>query len=131
MSGLRNNDGTHCNVSNRHQPCVVDQRVRHVLERLQDDPRLRPRQLAPFVRLSTSRLEHLFKQEVGTTIGQAAKELQLLRAKYLLETTFQSPKEVRYAVGITDAANFTRQFKERFGITPSACRAAVAVFTNR
>ena len=101
---------------------VSDRRIVHVLHVLNVEPWLGPKHLAATVELSPSHLRHLFKQQMGTSITAFARELRLQLAGQLLRTTFRSLKQIRYDVGIPDASNFVRDFKRRFGMTPSVYR---------
>lgn len=101
---------------------VGDRRITAARRLLQEKPYLRAGQLAPLVGLSTSGLEHLFKIETGMSIGTYAKKIQLERAGHLLLTTHRSLKEIRHEVGIPNASNFLRHFKEWFGKSPSTYR---------
>ena len=100
----------------------TDGRVRQLLAVLQQQPHLHVALLAPLVHLSRSRVQHLFKEHIGMSIDAYTIELRLQRARVLLATTFLPVKIIRNECGMPDAANFTRQFKKRFGMTPSAYR---------
>jgi AraC-like DNA-binding protein len=45
------------------------------------------------------------------------------RAKYLLETSFLSVKEITYSVGLNDESHFARDFKKAYGVPPTNYRA--------
>jgi transcriptional regulator GlxA family with amidase domain len=75
--------------------------------------------VAQAVRLSPSRLRELFRDETGKSVTLYRKELQLQRAKQLLETTFLSVKEVAASVGIDGVSHFVRDFKKTYGFTPT------------
>lgn len=102
----------------------MDPRVRiviaHIKEDLRRDPSLNT--LAEGVRLSSSRLRHLFKSETGESFAQYVKSLRMQEAKRLLETTFLSVKEVMHRVGIRNESHFTQDFKKAYGLTPSQHR---------
>jgi transcriptional regulator GlxA family with amidase domain len=72
--------------------------------------------------VSSSHLRHLFKRSIGTTPTHYVKELRLSKAKEMLETTFFSVKEIMAAVGFADLSHFVRDYKERYGKTPSRSR---------
>ena len=72
--------------------------------------------------LSHSRLDHLFKAEVGQSPTQYLQELRLKKARQLLETTSMKITQVGLAVGYQDHSHFFRNFKKRFGLTPSEFR---------
>jgi AraC family transcriptional regulator of arabinose operon len=81
--------------------------------------KLMPIEIAHSVRLSPSRLRHLFKDETGKSLARYRRELQLERAKHLLETTFLSVKEVATSVGIDGISHFFRNYKKAYGMTPA------------
>jgi AraC family transcriptional regulator of arabinose operon len=75
-------------------------------------------ELARSVNLSTSRLRHLFKDETGLSPAQYMKSQRLLRAKFLLETTFLNLKEIMHKSGLRDRSHFTRDFSKAYGLPP-------------
>jgi transcriptional regulator GlxA family with amidase domain len=81
--------------------------------------KLTPLEIAQSVRLSTSHLRHVFKDETSTSLTRYLRELRLQRAKQLLETTFLTVKEVASAVGIDSVSHFVRDFKKAHRLTPS------------
>jgi len=78
--------------------------------------------LALLVNLSPSRFRHLFKQETGTGPAQYLKDVRLLRAEKMLRTTFLSIKQILKQVGITSNAHFVRDFRRKYGMTPTTYR---------
>ncbi len=78
--------------------------------------------LAHLVNLSPSRLRHLFKHDTGQTLAQYLLSTRIQHARLLLETTHLTVKEAMNRVGINDSSHFARDFKKRFGISPSSCR---------
>ncbi len=78
--------------------------------------------IAAHVNLSTSRLRHLVKTEVGVSPGQFAKFVKLQRARRLLEDTFLTVKEITYSSGFNDTSHFVRDFRKTFGMTPTEWR---------
>jgi AraC-like DNA-binding protein len=102
---------------------VISSRIEIVLRALDAQPFLSVSQAAMMVGLSTSRLEHLFQAELGTSMRAYKQECKLQRACHLLRDRTLRIKEIRCLCGIPDASNFTRLFKQRFGVTPSAYRA--------
>ncbi len=103
---------------------IIDPRILHachlISEHLFEDWSIT--QLARTVCLSPSRLEHLFRQQIGTTISRWREDQRLIRARQLLQVT-QSPISVIAAsVGYDDQLYFSRVFRKRIGISPSAFR---------
>jgi AraC-like DNA-binding protein len=83
---------------------------------------LRTEDLSGPLNLSTSRLRHLFQQQVGFSPAQIFKLRRLHTAKELLVSTFMRVKEVMTAVGLHDASHFVHDFKRIYGQTPSQLR---------
>lgn len=83
-------------------------------------------QIAQSVKLSPSRLHHLFKTQLGMPTLQYVKMSRLERARDLLRTTSLPVKEVRVRVGMSDRSHFARQFKKTFGVTPYQYRKSIA-----
>ena len=103
---------------------IRDKRIVYCIQLLCANPRLRLRQLANIVEMSPSRLGHLFKEQIGLSVGKFAREIALQRAKALLQDTEWTQKEIREHVGIRDKRNFSRAFRKRMNATPSECRNA-------
>src|SRR5207245_11225616 len=93
-------------------------------------PERRASDLARALNLSTSRLQHLFKKYFGVSIDNYSMNLRLQCAEKLVRTTFRCFKEIGQEVGISDHSNFSRYFKKRFGLTPSAYRKAIGSGVN-
>jgi AraC family transcriptional regulator of arabinose operon len=81
--------------------------------------------LAALVNLSPSRFRHLFKQETGTTPAQYLKDIRLTRAEKMLRTTFLNIKQILKQVGIASNTHFVRDFRRKFGTTPTAYRRTI------
>lgn len=103
-----------------------DPRVRQVLDLIAADPAapLRVGQLARAVALSPSRLAHLFRAETGDSIGNVVLAARLRRAATLLETTGLPVGRIATEVGFASPYHFSRQFRQRFGVPPTAHRSA-------
>lgn len=78
--------------------------------------------MTQFVRLSERHLQKLFKSEVGISPITYLRDLRLDKARSLLETTFLSMKEIGIAIGMLNTGLFTRDFKKKYGITPTEYR---------
>ena len=79
-------------------------------------------ELAQSVNLSIWRLSHIFVSEVGKSPMQYLRQLRMDRAKYLLETSFLSVKEIAHQVGLNDESHFVRDFKKMHGDAPTRYR---------
>lgn len=74
------------------------------------------------VRMSRSAFQHLYREQFGVSFVQDLIESRTQYAKMLLSTTNLSVHEVASQCGYRSYAHFSRQFKERTGITPSEYR---------
>lgn len=102
----------------------MDPRVRLVLVAMKENLK-HERSLAELARLtnlSESRLRHLFREEMGISLARYKRALRIAKAKELLETTMLSIKEIRREVCAPDKNRFSRDFKEKYGLTPSQYR---------
>ena len=103
-----------------------DRRV-HVVKILIEDNfhrRLDLAEMAKAVNLSTWRLAHLFKAEVGISPLRYLSLIRLQKARLYLETGFLTVREIAASVGIPNASHFTRSFKAAYGSSPVAHRTA-------
>src|SRR5437762_2376582 len=100
----------------------IDERIDRVCQALWMQPSLSLAKFAQIALLSPSRLQHLFKDDIGMSIRQYAKGIKLENARALLAETERPIKEICADSGIPDVPNFIRYFKERFHTTPAAYR---------
>ena len=68
--------------------------------------------LARHLGMSTSHLQHLFKNETGTTLLRYRQIIRIERARRLLEETNLSVKQIVAEVGASDISHFVREFKK-------------------
>lgn len=87
--------------------------------------------LAAMVNLSPSRFRHLFKQETGKGPAQYLKEYRLRKAEKMLRTTFLTVKQILKHVGLGSSAHFVHDFRNMYGITPTAYRRTTARKSKR
>jgi AraC family transcriptional regulator, arabinose operon regulatory protein len=87
--------------------------------------------LAGRVNLSRSRFAHLFREQTGVSPGRYLRDFRLDRARFLLETTFLSVKEVMATVGFNDPSHFSRDFQHTFGASPREWRKRVTRTATR
>jgi AraC-like DNA-binding protein len=102
----------------------MEYRVQKVILLIRENPSkpLTLDKLARTVSMSSSRLRHLFKDEVGKTPRQYLKDLRMELARRLLENTSFHIKKVMIEVGANDESHFSRDFKRAFGMTPKQYR---------
>jgi AraC-like DNA-binding protein len=72
--------------------------------------------------LSPSRLRHIFRKELGLSVGQFIRHSRLELAREILETSNLTIKQIVAGAGFNDRRDFTREFKRVFGMSPSAYR---------
>ena len=99
-----------------------DYRIRKVLESLEDDPATSVQELATRVNLSSSRLGHLFKIQMGVDLSHFLVNERLDKAAELLRQTDLSIKEIAVRVGYHHSSSFDRGFQNKFGVPPADFR---------
>jgi len=111
-------------LSGQHGKQTHDRRLLLVLMLVQHNiqRQLVIRDLAKAVNLSSGRLSHLFKSEVGISPQRYLNNIRMEKAKDLLENGVLSGKEIAAEVGIPNASRFCRTFKARYGVTPKEYR---------
>ncbi|MDR0452322.1 MAG: AraC family transcriptional regulator [Treponema sp.] len=72
--------------------------------------------------ISTSRFNEIFKTYTSMTPYQYYMQLKIKKAADMLEQKDASIKEVAYALGFDDQYYFSRFFKKKTGVAPSAWR---------
>lgn len=100
----------------------MDDRVAHVAQLIARHPRIRVRELASSVHLSPSRLQHIFKAEMGVPIKQFSRSKLCALAMSLLTNRHVSIKEIHIQLGFPDPCTFSRWFKASCGLSPSRYR---------
>ena len=97
-------------------------RARTVLDEEYRDPPSIER-LADGVGLSSSRLAHLFRGELGMSIQSYIVERRLVMAAMLIVQSDERISQIAYSVGFGDVSNFNHAFKRRFAMSPRQYRA--------
>lgn len=102
----------------------MDQRVQKILQLMRDNlhKELSLDEFAQSVNLSVWRFVHIFRSNVGMPPIHYLRSLRMERAKYLLETSFLSVKEIAHRVGLNDESHFVRDFKMAYGMSPALYR---------
>ncbi|MGY5958268.1 arabinose operon transcriptional regulator AraC [Kosakonia sp. BK9b] len=105
-------------ISNRY---AHDPRINAVCDYLNDhiDEELKIETLASMVFLSASRLAHLFKNDLGTTIYAWREVQRMNRARLLIQSTRLPIYKIAQSVGYSDPVYFTRIFRKHNGIPPA------------
>ena len=102
----------------------MDGRIFHIKEKLSQNlgHSWCVEEMAESVGLSIPHFIKLFKQEIKIPPHTYICELRLEKAKELVVTTFLHIQEVCTQVGIQNESHFTRDFKKKFGLTPTEYR---------
>ena len=80
------------------------------------------KEMAEAVELSAPHFQKLFKTNVGSTPIIYLRELRLAKALERLENSFCQLKQIGIEIGMADDSHFTRDFKSKFGVTPTEYR---------
>lgn len=83
---------------------------------------IRLKQAAAIAGMSESTFSRFFKTASGLTFSDMIRNLRLTEASRFLETTRTPIATIAADVGYANLSNFNRQFRERFGTTPSRYR---------
>lgn len=78
--------------------------------------------MAAVLGVSDTQLRRLCAQVLGASPRQLLCNLRLQSAAVLLRDPSMRVKEIQARVGIADASHFCRDFRERFGVSPSEYR---------
>lgn len=110
------------------QDPIQDPRIQVVLDFLHANlhRRIRLNELAEAAKLSTWRLSHLFKTEMGLSPRKYLMRLRMQKASTLLITSRLSVKQIMATAGYDDKSLFVRHFRRSFGLAPSEYRKAAS-----
>jgi transcriptional regulator GlxA family with amidase domain len=98
------------------------ERLQKILEMIESGRPCTIQALAEEFNLSHSRLQHLFKQETGKSLGHLLTQQRLYRAAHLLTHSNKRVKEIAHAVGYEHASSFIRAFERHFAKAPRLFR---------
>jgi AraC family transcriptional regulator of arabinose operon len=76
------------------------------------------------VTLSQNHFRLLFKQQTGETVQTVLARLRLRRARYLVQETSMSMKQIAAATGFSDPLYFSGRYREFWGRPATADRRA-------
>lgn len=76
-------------------------------------------ELAGSLGISVRQLQRRFEADIGIGIQEYRRNLQLSRAKWLVEHTDRSMTEIALECGFSDSAHFSRTFRDHFQVVPS------------
>jgi len=105
------------------EPTHSDFRIEKTTHLLHENSSRTVAEVAGACSLSTSRLSHLFKAEVGTTVGKFRRTCRFRKAKKILaDAPKVAIKEIAYTCGYHHTSSFTRAFEHEVGESPSDYR---------
>ena len=105
------------------EPSHSDFRIEKTTRLLHENSSRTVGEVAGACSLSTSRLSHLFKTEVGTTVGKFRCTCRFSEAKRMLsDTPEMAIKEIAYTLGYHHTSSFTRAFEHGVGESPTDYR---------
>ena len=78
--------------------------------------------IATGVGLSSSRLAHLFKLDVGISLMSYTRQRRIELAQELLQSTSKPLKEIAFEVGMPDVRHFGKVFRQVCRYPPSSRR---------
>jgi AraC-like DNA-binding protein len=99
-----------------------DFRIQGVVQVLSNDPFRTLLELAHDCQISSSRLSHLFKDEIGINVKYYRLDCRLQMAAETLVSTNRPIKEIAYSAGYRHCTSFVRTFRTHFGSSPTCCR---------
>ncbi len=97
----------------------VNRAIDYIVHNL-DQP-LRLEHVAGVACFSPFHFHRVFRSLVGETLNQFVKRLRLERALFLMAHDSQRPlTEVALSCGFSSSSDFSRNFRQRYGVPPSA-----------
>lgn len=101
------------------KPIINNKVVNKITDFIMDniDQKLSIEQVASFVNLSTSRVQHIFKNETGISLNSYITKKKLLKATELLRNNEKSI-DIYEKCGFQNYTSFLRAFKNEYGLTP-------------
>lgn len=73
--------------------------------------------------MSVASLQRVYKAAYGKTVNEAVRDRRLAAAREAIQKNGLTVGQAAYLAGYADPANFSKAFKRRFGISPSAAKA--------
>lgn len=103
---------------------IIDDTLAYITEHLQEELSLE--QLAKQASLSSFYFCRLFKKETGFSPHEYVIEARINAARYFLQSTRMSIKDICFSCGFSSESSFCTTFKKKTGLTPSHFRAHVS-----
>lgn len=109
-------------------------RISKVIDHIEDniDDKLRLNELADIAMFSKYHFHRIFKSVTGETLNDFIKRQKMIKAYRLLQIDKTvTIKELSYLLGYNSIANFSRDFKDFHGLTPSEIKSSSAYKEER
>lgn len=104
----------------------MDGRIFHIQKQIADqlDRPWTVAMMAATIGITSAHLQRVFRDMVGVPPATYLATLRLQKAHDILSdpACFDAIKEIRLRCGFLNESNFTRDFKKKFGVTPTDCR---------
>lgn len=113
---LERRDETHLYALNVNDVQVIYKLKERILEHLDTPPHIG--ELAIRANMSSSKLQHLFKQIFGSSIFSYYQQFRMKEAARLLKEEKISVSDVGYKLGFSNLSHFTRIFEQHIGMKP-------------
>ena len=107
---------------------TVDQAIEILVSDLADPPSIDT--LAELCGISRRHLVRVFRQQTGKSIHGFLKDQRYRHAYDQVINTQWSMQQIALSVGVESAASFSTDFREKFGVSPSALRKRNALACN-
>ncbi len=99
---------------------IVNKTIAYVNENVNIN--LSVKDIANHFSVSESTLRRTFKREMEVSLGKYIEDVVIIKAKLLLKKSTMSILEISETFGFYDQFHFSKRFKERVGLSPSAYR---------
>ncbi len=90
-----------------------------VVENHISDPNFKNQTLCDELLMGKTQLYRKIKDTLNMTVSEFVKEVKLQKAVNLIMETDENVSSISYMVGYNIPGNFTRDFKKKFGVTPT------------
>lgn len=104
----------------------MDRRIHHLKNILAErlDHPWTVEEMASTINLSVSHLLRLFRTHMGVSLASYLSSIRLEMARHMLTdpSNFLRVKEICFLVGFSSESQFSRDFKNMFGISPTRYR---------
>ncbi len=102
----------------------MDGRIFDLQKRILDHPDYQwtVQEMAECIELSIPHFQKLFKIQTKVSPMNYLRELRLEKACKLLESSYHRINQISIEVGMLNDSHFTRDFKKKFGVTPTEYR---------